>query len=139
MIAFLKQFTAPKSAPEYRDSLLGVLVSKNEGEWRGEIPFRNFHTKLVLPGATYQPSSTRVALARTLLPNLPSKVDLAMDYAASVNPDLWLGRLMFAAVNLFYQTTTDSYALDFTVAGDLSGRRWQVRFEGGKPVQLEYC
>jgi len=116
-----------------------VLVSKTEGEWRGEIPFHNYHVKMLLPGATYKPSPTRIAFARTLLPNLSAKVDVAMDYAAAVNPDLWRGRLMFSTLNLFYQTTTDSFALDFVKSGDRSGKFWQVRFEGGQPLHLEYC
>jgi len=138
MIAFLKQFTAPKPLPEYRDKLLGLLVCRNEGEWLGEIPFHNYHVKILLPGATYQPSSTRLALARTLLPGLDAKVKLAVEYAASVNPDLWAGRLMLSALNLFYQTTGDSFALDFNATGDRSGRKWQVCFEGGQPVRLDY-
>lgn len=139
MFSLLKRITGPKPAPEYRDNLLGVLVSKVEGEWRGEVPFHNYHVKLFLPGATYQPSPVRVAFARTLLPNLGEKVERAMDYAAVVNPDLWRGRLMFSTLNLFYQTTGDSFALDFTKPGDRSGKLWQVRFESGQPVHLEYC
>jgi hypothetical protein len=138
MIAFLKQFRTPKPLPEHRDSVLGLLVSRNEGEWQGEVPFHNFHVKILLPGATYQPSSTRLALARTLLPTLEAKVKLAVDYAASVNPDLWAGRLMLCAFNLFYQTTGDSFALDFKATGDRSGKKWQVCFEGGLPVRLDY-
>lgn len=138
MIAFLKQLSAPKPLPEHRDNLLGLLVSRNDGEWQGEIPFHNYHVKIFLPGATYQPSSTRLALARTLLPGLDAKVKLAIEYAASVNPDLWAGRLMLSAFNLFYQTTPDSFALDFNATGDRSGKKWQVGFEGGQPVQLDY-
>lgn len=139
MFSLLKRITAPKPPAEHRDSLLGVLVSKTEGEWRGEVAFHNYHVKLLLPGATYQPSPVRVAFARTLLPHLAEKVDRAMDYAALVNPDLWRGRLMFSTVNFFYQTTGDSFALDFVSTGDRSGKHWQVRFEGGQPVHLEYC
>lgn len=138
MIAFLKQLTAPKPLPEHRDSQLGVLVSKAEGEWSGEIPFQNYHVKILLPGAKYQPSSTRLALARSLLPGLDGKVKLALEYAASVNSDLWQGRLMISAFNLFYQTTVDSFALDFTASGDRSGKKWHVCFEGGQPVHLEH-
>jgi hypothetical protein len=139
MFSLLKRITTPKPAAEHRDSLLGVLVSKTEGEWRGEVPFHNYHVKILLPGATYQPSSVRVAFARTLLPYLGEKVERAMDYATAVNPDLWRGRLMLSALNLFYQTSADSFALDFVNSGDRSGKFWQVRFEGGQPLHLEYC
>jgi hypothetical protein len=139
MFALLKRLAGPKAAPEHRDNVLGLLVSKTEGEWRGEVPFHNYHVKILLPGATYQPSSSRLAFARTLLPNLDAKVNQALDYAAAVNPDLWRGRRMFSVVNFFYQTTGDSFALDFVLPGDRSGKFWQVRFEGGQPVHLEYC
>ena len=86
----------------------------------------------------YQPSSTRLALERTLLPALDAKVRLVVDYAASVNPDLWAGRLMLCAFNLFYQTTGGSFAPGFKSSGDRSGKKWQVCFEGGLPALLDY-
>lgn len=139
MFGFLKTAAKPEPAAEHRDSLLGLLTSKTEGEWRGEIPFRNHHVKILLPGGKYQPSSVRIAFARTLLPYLEAKVDLALDYAMAMNPDLWRGRLMFSAVNLEYQDGVDTFALDFVLPGEKSGKCWHVRFEGGQPVFLEYC
>lgn len=139
MLELLKRLTGPKPTPEYRDSLLGVLVNRTEGEWRGEIPFRNYHVTILLPGAEYQPSSTRLAFARSLVPGIAAKVETAFNHAAQANPDLWRGKLRLCAVNLLYQATTDAFALDFMATGDRSGKRWQVRFEGGQPVQLEHC
>lgn len=139
MFGLLKRFARSQPAPEHRDSLLGLLVSKAAGEWRGEIAFRNYHVKVCLPGTACQPSSVRVAFARTLLSHLEAKVDRALDYATAVNPDLWRGRLMFSSLNLFYQTSADSFALDFVLPGDRTGKCWQVRFESGQPVHLEYC
>lgn len=138
MLGILKRFTAPEPAPEYRDGLLGVLVGKTAGEWCGEFAFRNYHVKVLLPGAKYHPSSTRLAFARSLLSGLEAKVESGLDYAARLNPSLWRGRLRFAALNLLGQTAGDAFALDFVMVGERKGKFWQVRFEGGQPVHLEY-
>ena len=138
MFEFLKKFTSPKPPPTYRDGHFGVLVRNDDGVWCGEMPFRNYHVKVLLPGDKFQPKSTRLAFARSLVPDMQVKVDLAMDYAAEVNPKLWRGRLMFSKLDLSSDVEGEGFALDFVATGDLSGKCWQVPFVRGKPVHLGY-
>lgn len=138
MFEFLKQFGQPKPPATFRDTVFGMLERNAGGVWCGEMPFRNYHVKVLLPGDKFQPRSTKLAFARSLVPDMQAKVDGALDYAAQVNPKLWRGRLMFAGLNLVGDAVGDWFVLDFVATGDLSGKRWQVRFERGQPVQLEY-
>ena len=138
MFEFLKQFSSPKPPPTYRDGIFGVLVRNDEGVWCGEMPFRSFHVKVLLPGDKFQPKSTRLAFARSLVPDIQAIVDLAMDYAAEVNPKLWRGRLMFSKLDLSSDAEGEGVTLDFVATGDLSAKCWRIRFVHGKPVHLEY-
>ena len=139
MFDFFKKFSRPKTTPTFRDSFFGPLARNSDGVWSGEMPFRNYHVKVLLSGSEFQPSSKRLALARTLAPDMQAKVDSALNYAAEVDPKLWRGKLSFSALNLLYDADGDGFALDFVALGDLSGKGWQVRFEQGKPVQIEYA
>lgn len=139
MLEFLKNLGRLKPAPTYRDSLLGRLVRNAGGVWCGEMPYRDYHVKVLLPGAEYRPSSTRLALARALVPDIQAKADSASDYARKSNPQLWRGRFSLSALNLIIEDAGgDAFALDFVATGDLSGNCWRVRFERRQPVHLGY-
>ena len=102
------------------------------------MPYRSYHVGLRLAGDRVEPSKLKLIRARLLMEGMEGRVNAALDFAASANPELWRGKLSFSSLDLSTDSVGDRYALNFVAVGDRSGSWWQVSFENGKPVKLEY-
>lgn len=127
-----------KPPAEFRDPVLGLLESRHDGVWVGEIPFQDGSAELLIPGSRQRPDAARVAQAREAIRELPSLVRDALRFAQERQTELSGDRLRFAALNYFCGELPENFGLDFVQVGDESGNCWQVHFRNGEPIELEY-
>ena len=137
MLKNLKHLFDSKAA-EFRDAVLGVVVSPRSGTWMADIPFQGGSISLLLPGSRQQPDLACLAHAHQTVAALPDLVRVAKEFAACRRPEISSKRLVLVALNYFRRVTADEFGLDFTEAGDDSGNCWQVDFRAGHPVELDY-
>ena len=138
MFAKIKRLFEQKPPAEFRDPVLGLLVSRHSGVWCGDIPFQGGSAELLLPGSRQCPDATRVAQAREAIQELPILVSAAMRFAHERRAELSADRLQFGALNYFCGELPEYFGLDFIEVGDESGNCWQVHFRSGQPIELEY-
>ena len=137
MIAKLRHLLERKPPAEFHDPVLGLLVSRHSGVWRGDISFQGAKVELLLPGNRKCPDALRLAQAREAVQELPNLVTAAVRFAHQQKTEL-LERLRFEGLNYFCGESPEYFGLDFTEAGDDSGNCWQVHFRSGQPIELEY-
>ena len=138
MFAKIKRLFEQKPPAEFRDPVLGLLVSRHSGVWCGDIPFQGGSAELLLPGSRQCPDATRVAQAREAIQELPILVSAAMRFAHERRAELSADRLQFGALNYFCGELPEYFGLDFIEVGDESGNCWQAHFRSGQPIELEY-
>jgi hypothetical protein len=138
MLAKLRHLFEKSPPTEFRDSVLGVLVSRHLGVWCGDVPFQGSSVALLIPGSRQRPDATRLAQARQVVEVLPSLVSAAMHFAHERRAELSPDRLRFGALNYFCGDSPEYFCLDFVEAGDESGNCWQVHFCAGQPTDLDY-
>ena len=138
MAGFLKRLFPAGPRHEFTDDQLGLFLSEHRGVWLSEMPFQGHQIQILLYGTKHQPNIERLALARKVVPELAARVNQALIFAVAQRPELGPDRLKFAGLNLCYEKIPDGFLLDFIEIGDTSRNCWQVHFEAGEPVCLEY-
>jgi len=111
------------------------LLTFCSGQWRGQIQHQGKEIRFALAGSEAAPDARLLDQLHALLNRFPQAQQSALDFLCAQRRLFKPRDFTVRSVNFLSPDRPDIFGMEFSVAGDESGR-WRVEFDQGQPKHM---